>query len=333
MDDRSRWKRSLLGLSAEKVSAYLRQMKHLQAQEIAELEALVAAEEAAHARLREEWEAVRARYQAGAHQAAFRNLLKQRVQDAVRAMQEQAQQEVAALQMLVEQKQVEYEQKMERIEQQADAYSETLQKLLQEFGTTMQQFQASTMAMGMSGSELGGKSDNVVPFTLRALTEERVPERAGLQVEADAAALVELASSLATEGVEVAGMAGSDFWGNLGAFVAGEMEREERFEEEEIEGLLVEEPRVDTTVSQEDVATTDASKESGALSAEILSIRNRYIVGKWAGEDLFDEQGRLIVTRDATITPEIVQRAERAGKLPDLIVNMKIPGQRDVRSR
>ena len=73
----------------------------------------------------------------------------------------------------------------------------------------------------------------------------------------------------------------------------------------------------------------EAGKESGALSAEIMSIRNRYIVGKIAGEDLHDADGRLIVAKSGLITAEIVDLAEKAGRLPDLIVNMKIPGMGD----
>lgn len=68
------------------------------------------------------------------------------------------------------------------------------------------------------------------------------------------------------------------------------------------------------------------SMESPGLSDEIHSIQNRYIVGKAAGENLYAASGRLIVAKGQMITGEIVQNAEREGKLPELIVHMVIPG-------
>jgi hypothetical protein len=71
---------------------------------------------------------------------------------------------------------------------------------------------------------------------------------------------------------------------------------------------------------------TRVSQESPGLSDEIHSIQNRYIVGKAAGENLYAADGKLVIAKGQTITSEIVQAAERTGKLPDLIVNMVIPG-------
>jgi hypothetical protein len=76
---------------------------------------------------------------------------------------------------------------------------------------------------------------------------------------------------------------------------------------------------------------TEPSAESSVggstvIDSEIMAIRYRYIVGKIAGEDLLDSNGRKIVSRGELITAEAVERADNAGKLPDLIVNMTIPG-------
>ncbi|MDP4171119.1 MAG: hypothetical protein Q8906_10965 [Bacillota bacterium] len=68
-----------------------------------------------------------------------------------------------------------------------------------------------------------------------------------------------------------------------------------------------------------------ASVESPAINQELESIKKRYIVGKVAGSDLFDDQGALIVAKQTEITGEIVEKANRAGVLADLIVHMKIP--------
>jgi hypothetical protein len=71
------------------------------------------------------------------------------------------------------------------------------------------------------------------------------------------------------------------------------------------------------------------SQESAALKSEIDAIRHRYIVGKTAGEDLLDADGRIIIRQGGVITPPIIEAAERAGKLADLIVGMTMPGLGD----
>ena len=68
---------------------------------------------------------------------------------------------------------------------------------------------------------------------------------------------------------------------------------------------------------------------SPAVAAEISSIRYKYIVGKLAGEDLLDGNGKLIIAKNEKISPEIVALAEAEGKLPELIVNMIIPGMEE----
>ncbi len=86
-----------------------------------------------------------------------------------------------------------------------------------------------------------------------------------------------------------------------------------------------------TTSQREQVETPrqaidSAMKEEGSneLIEQIDSIKSQYMVGKVAGNDLFDLQGNLIIAKSSVITREIVERANRAGKLADLIVNMKI---------
>ncbi|TLS52043.1 hypothetical protein FE782_11775 [Paenibacillus antri] len=69
----------------------------------------------------------------------------------------------------------------------------------------------------------------------------------------------------------------------------------------------------------------EQGRESPALTEEILSIRNRYIVGKLAGETLHGYDGRVIVNKNQRITPAIVQEADKEGKLPDLIIHMIVP--------
>lgn len=52
-----------------------------------------------------------------------------------------------------------------------------------------------------------------------------------------------------------------------------------------------------------------------------LDVRS-FLYGKRVGQDILDPQNIVIAQKDDLITPELVQRAESAGRLPDLIVHM-----------
>lgn len=107
------------------------------------------------------------------------------------------------------------------------------------------------------------------------------------------------------------------------AFVAKpeQRERENRPEHNRIEAITEIKPAGESRIEQNRTYV-----ESPALTSEINSIKHKYIVGKIAGEDLHDNAGNLIVTKNQVITEEIVNRAEKEGKLPELIVHMMIPG-------
>jgi hypothetical protein len=203
------------------------------------------------------------------------------------------------------------------------------------------------------------KNEKIVQFKLKSLSEQvsqlrngamEAQEREGSRVRTETAA----ASAAPTLHVpapvvvkpQVTEYASSAFWGNIQQYVAGEVVAEtvETFAAPQMpieERPVVSEPAaqapsselklVGKPKSQEAEATpapmmAEESKGSEAVSAEINSIRNRYIVGKIAGEDLLDHQGRLVIAKGATISAEVVDIAEREGKLPDLIVNMQMPG-------
>lgn len=65
-------------------------------------------------------------------------------------------------------------------------------------------------------------------------------------------------------------------------------------------------------------------KEKRLLQKELDALKSQYIVGKVAGEDIFTQDGTLIIGQDEKITVETVDLAQREGKLADLIVAMKI---------
>ncbi len=54
--------------------------------------------------------------------------------------------------------------------------------------------------------------------------------------------------------------------------------------------------------------------------------RNRYIVGRLAGEDLYDSNDEVIIRKGAEITTEIIDQANKEGLLAELIMYMTLPG-------
>jgi hypothetical protein len=62
---------------------------------------------------------------------------------------------------------------------------------------------------------------------------------------------------------------------------------------------------------------------------EIEKIKRNYIVGKLAGADIIDSQGRIILTKHFLITDNMIRRVQREGKLVELIVNMVMPERGD----
>lgn len=61
--------------------------------------------------------------------------------------------------------------------------------------------------------------------------------------------------------------------------------------------------------------------------AELFKLR--YMLGKLAGRDLYDREGRPIIRKGEPITEEKIHKADVAGKLADLIIHMKLPGMEE----
>lgn len=70
----------------------------------------------------------------------------------------------------------------------------------------------------------------------------------------------------------------------------------------------------------------ETEKSSLAVSKDIKAVRHKYVLGKLAGEDLLDSKEQVIIRKGGLITALVVERAEREGKLAELIVHMVIPG-------
>ncbi len=73
-----------------------------------------------------------------------------------------------------------------------------------------------------------------------------------------------------------------------------------------------------------------AMEEKPVIKADIpvqnnvSMLKNMYVIGKVAGEDLFDKSGKLIIARNEIITQEVIEKAEREGSLIELVLEMKL---------
>lgn|GEM_PF-6933015 len=120
----------------------------------------------------------------------------------------------------------------------------------------------------------------------------------------------------------------SRFWGDINSYLSDHAIGRQGTDVRETEIVPVAKPvpasEAQPPAEMRNTAGKEQGMESEALSEEISAIRNRYIVGKLAGEDLLDQHGELIIAKHEVITAEVLARADKAGKLADLIVNMKI---------
>lgn len=81
-----------------------------------------------------------------------------------------------------------------------------------------------------------------------------------------------------------------------------------------------------TDIENSNAKSNVAETGSPAVTAEITNLRYKHIIGKVAGQDLLDYNGRKIIAKGETITAEAVGIAEREGKLPELIIHIALPG-------
>ena len=51
-----------------------------------------------------------------------------------------------------------------------------------------------------------------------------------------------------------------------------------------------------------------------------------FLEGKLVGQDIYNSAGELLAAKDMVIDAALVQRVDAAGRLPELIVYMTLPG-------
>ena len=85
------------------------------------------------------------------------------------------------------------------------------------------------------------------------------------------------------------------------------------------EPKIEETPKIETPISEK-----EKEKEREKEKENVTGLKNMYIIGKVAGEDLFDNSGKLIVAKNEVITEEIIDKAEKVGNLIELVLEMKL---------
>lgn len=113
---------------------------------------------------------------------------------------------------------------------------------------------------------------------------------------------------------------GSSFWDDDAAEESGFKETGSS------RGLRSETRRNENNIKEDSGNSKGNFPSSPALSADISQVRNKYLVGKIAGEDLIARDGSIIAPQNSVITVEVVRRAQEEGKLAELIINMILPG-------
>ena len=114
----------------------------------------------------------------------------------------------------------------------------------------------------------------------------------------------------------------NSFWGKT----------ENHKEDEELQDLIKPRDNEDYRQAQNQASATQEEKDenrvsgSHGLKAQIDTARYKFILGKIAGEDLFNAEGGIIVNKHQKITPEVVEAAQKENKLSELIINMLFQG-------
>jgi cell division septum initiation protein DivIVA len=76
---------------------------------------------------------------------------------------------------------------------------------------------------------------------------------------------------------------------------------------------------------EENLENVEPYAEVNKNEDDIIKMRNSFIIGKVAGDDLLDNNAKVVIGKGKTLTEEDIVLAEKESKLPELIVNMVLP--------
>lgn len=345
-----RFPRSWLGFQTRETKRYLRKLIAQHNYEAKALEEQIRLQQTRNEQLQSRIADMNRELKANAFSADFEILMQERLDRSVEAIVRQGEAEIEHLRSLQKRKLDSHHHQMAAWDKQYDDYRSAIDKLLGEmYGwvdkvkdqrfsemseNTAQEadeairFAADWQSNSADSDELGKmeaqqeeemadalrSSAKVLQFRLRSIIKETAVAKE---------AFSSLNDTMTADGLTVEKP--SEYWGDLQPYLTNSVSQAPAVfhaTSEPVDAVPSAAPRKD----EANVSAKTASMASQGLSEEILSIQNRYIVGKAAGENLYAADGSLIISKDQIITGAVVQLAERDGKLPELILHMVIPG-------
>ncbi len=96
--------------------------------------------------------------------------------------------------------------------------------------------------------------------------------------------------------------------------------------EDDFKAVTTKKIRIDDS---DDIESSRLSTQDKPLENKIGQAKNTFIIGKLSGVDLTDDDGNVIISKGEVITEETVDKAEKSGKISELIINMVLAGLDD----
>ncbi|MDF2558047.1 MAG: hypothetical protein K0R71_1875 [Bacillales bacterium] len=245
---------------------------------------------------------------------------KERIEDVINNLNNQKELELATIQNNFEKQISPLMQQLEDIDQEMKSHDKLLNSLYTKLGRLVEQSQENLLNPKLEEIEL----------------IEHIEDRnIGVSNDSEEFDVINNNSSMETTEKDPKFSKTDSFWGNLEECVVDALQSKQIFgnSEMDFDFKALESKEAQVTAESDDPIESNkldtdspVPKQDHVLIEQIDSIKSMYIVGKLAGDDLFDQNGNLIISKYSLITKEVVDKANRAGKLAELIVNMKLSG-------
>jgi hypothetical protein len=95
--------------------------------------------------------------------------------------------------------------------------------------------------------------------------------------------------------------------------------------DDDLNSSLFETKTTDETKYASNEASNIVDNDEPKNDSDIKKMRNALIIGKISGEDLLDSDNNIIIPKGKALSEDDVALAEKASKLPELIINMVLP--------
>jgi len=340
------------GFSKTQVDAYIDTIKKEQEDQIQDLKNQIAAVSGENEKLNEEARLLRAEKMAYESEADIIRLSKERLEKVVAAINKDAQQESAGILDSYEQKLAVYDDELIQIKNEIKGTMKSINSIAQGIMELLKNGMSETDDIIEKSTETATAS-KVYPYAANEQKESsgvqsdmtvETPEiECGPKSETDDLAgpvLLRDGSNKSGFSVSVKGRkytvpfferntSGNTLENSWEEALQGDKAHKQNDSNRVMEDdALKAEAVAETESKDKEQASAEAAasaESSSAVAREISRIRQKYILGKIAGEDLLDSKGNIIIAKNQVITEEVVEKAERESKLSELILNMVFP--------